>query len=386
MRPINISDKHNCSGCSACYSICPTNAIKMVQDEEGFLYPQIVKDKCVECGLCTKRCPYLSEVFPATDLEECYAAYNPREDEREISSSGGMFYAMAKKIIKEGGVVYGAAYDSQFKVYHTMVDNMSGLEKIVGSKYMQSRMEDCFTMIKQNVQEKKRVLFVGTSCQVAGLKSFLGNDYNNLICVDFICLGVPSPLVWEKYLEHKFNINEIEKINFKDKTNGWHNFSLRIKTKKRMFLQIGRQNIFFNGYFKGLYSRPSCSTCIYKGKNRVSDITISDCWGYSKIAPELDDNKGLSSIVIHSSKGNDFWHEIKDEFIHIEGEIDDVKKFNSNYCKPFTEDEDREAFWRMFNERSPQHAFRRYCRIRKDNIVKRNVRKISNRLKSILSK
>lgn len=384
MKSIKIYDKHNCSGCSACYSVCPTKAIKMKSDKEGFLYPIVDEIKCINCGLCTKICPYINEKFPKEDLEYCYAAYNKNSEVREISSSGGVFFAMAEKILEDGGIVYGAAYDDKYTVYHTSVDKVEDLIKIVGSKYMQSRMGTCFEEIKEKLKKDIKVLFVGTSCQIAGLKSYLKVEFTNLICVDFICLGVPSPLVWRKYLEQEFDISEIKRINFKDKTSGWHDFSLKIEMDKKIYIENGRKNIFFNGYFKGLYSRPSCSTCMYKVNNRVSDITISDCWGYSKIAPEIDDNRGLSSIVIHSLKGMDFWNDIKDKFVYKETDVEDVRKYNCNYCTPFSETKERASFWDVFINKSPRKAFRKFCRVKKHSKISIITRKIVNKAKKVL--
>ena len=264
-----------------------------------------------------------------------------------------------------------------------MVTTEDDLSSIVGSKYMQSRIDNVFNIIKDNLKNEKNVLFSGTTCQVAGLKAFLGMEYTNLICIDFICLGVPSPRIWDDYLHIFFDVENIEKINFKDKTNGWHSFSLRITNKqKNDFIKIGAKTYYFAGYFKGLYSRPCCSECVFKfDKNRISDITISDCWGSEHIAPELDDNKGLSSVVCHSKKGIDLFNTISNELIIKEAELKDIEFYNSGYCKPRELGTLRNRFWNDYYKKGAKFAFKKYCKPERKNIIIRGLRKIKKIIK-----
>lgn len=379
---IEITDKKKCSGCAACYNICPMKAINMEPDHEGFLYPVIDKETCINCNQCEVVCPYHNKRGEEEDLRKCYAGYNKSEQDRTLSSSGGIFILVAKEIIAQGGVVYGAAYDEDFLVYHTSAENYGDLKKLIGSKYLQSRIGESFSSIKKLLNTGRKVLFVGTSCQVAGLRGYLKKDYPNLLCIDFICLGVPSPKVWKDYLNTYFAGEEIQHVNFKNKNLGWHQFSLNIKTDKRNFCRNGRETLYFSGYFKHLYSRPCCSECIFKQGNRDSDITISDCWGYAHIAPELDDNKGLSSIECHSQKGIEMFDVVKDKLIWKEANIEDVLRYNSNYCTAVPMGENREAFWRDYDRFDKKRLFEKYCSPEKIGLL----RKAKNKIRRILKK
>lgn len=374
---IRIEDKKKCCGCTACYSVCPVDAIDMVEDNEGFLYPKVNSTKCIKCGLCEKICPYNKKETNELDLKECFVAFNKNDKERYISSSGGIFILLAKKIVEQDGIVFGSAYDDEYLAEHICVDNEKDLEKLIGSKYMQSRIGNSFSQVKKFLQMDKKVLFVGSTCQIAGLKSFLKRDYENLICVDFICLGTPSPKVWKDYLDTFFENELITAVNFKDKKYGWNNFALKISTDKKTFCCVGKQTYYFTGYYNFLYSRPSCSNCIFKGNTRASDITLSDCWGYANIAPEMTDNNGLSCIVCHSPKGKNLYNEIIKDVNWKKMSFDDLIKYNSNYNKSAPMGERRESFWDEYNVLDKKELFAKYCSPQEiptnNNIVKKIV-------------
>ena len=358
---IQIHDKLECTGCAACYNVCPVKAIEMKEDEEGFLYPNIDAQRCIGCNKCEFVCPLIHVIDRPKDLLKCYAAYNTDEKDRNISSSGGIFIALARRVLSENGIVFGAAYDDVYMAYHKAACNDEELKELVGSKYLQSRIETVYQCVMKELQKGRRVLFVGSGCQIGGLLGYLRKDYENLITVDFICLGVPSPKIWSDFLDTFFDRKNIKYINFKDKTLGWHVFSLRIDGDKR-FIKNGRSTYFFTGYFKQLFSRPSCSNCLYKRGNRISDITISDCWGYKNIAPELDDNKGLSSIICHSEKGLYLFTKIKEFLIWKETDIEDIYKYNSNYNISAPMGKERNNFWNDYHKMSKKKLFCKYCK------------------------
>lgn len=352
---IVIVDKNRCSGCTACMSVCPLRCISMHEDEEGFLYPKVDGNTCIGCSKCVKVCPYTKSEFTNKPENEefavCYAAYNTNEGIRYKSSSGGMFRAFADYIIAEGGVVFGAKFDKDFTVEHACSETQDGLVAFMGSKYMQSRMGDSFVLVKKFLDKDRKVLFTGCGCQIAGLKRYLRKDYANLFCIDLICHGVDSPRIWLDYL-HSLMPNEIIKhINFRDKITGQDNSSICINGCKTMFCEKGKNNIYFRNWQYGLFVRPSCEICPFKVDNRVSDITIADCWGFQKMAPEMYDDKGLSSVIVHTVKGMLMFEAVQSQLTYKETSLDDVKTYNSDYIRsvPFNHKK-RAAFWRDYHK------------------------------------
>lgn len=363
---IQIIDKKQCSGCTACAVICPQNCIAMQEDEEGFLYPQVDISACIQCSKCVKVCPYTNSEFtlkPTTEeLALCYAAYNRNEEIRYKSTSGGMFRAFADKIITEGGVVFGAAFDTDFAVYHTYTETLDGLTALMGSKYLQSRMGNTFTFVKQFLKEGRKVLFTGCGCQIAGLKRYLKNDDENLISVDLICHGVGSPKIWNNYLNNYFSDYNIKSINYRDKIVGWSTSSYTIAGEKgETYAERATKNPYFMSAHRHLTSRPACEICPFKNENRVSDITIADCWGFQKIAPEMNDEKGLSSVIVHSAKGKALFDAIATQLVFKEALVDDVKEYNPDYIRSQTFDyKKRAAFWKDYNNMPFKKVFEKY--------------------------
>ena len=373
---INILDKKNCSGCTSCANICPYNAIKMEPDDEGFLYPKIDTSVCINCGMCEKVCPIIDSNYPLVDYEETYVGYCNIYDKRMASSSGGIFYLLASTILDDSGVVFGAAFDENFDVHHIEVSSADDLSKIMGSKYSQSRLGNTFGLVKKELLLGKKVLFSGTTCQIAGLKKYLKREYDNLLCVDFICLGIPSPKVWSDFRNEIVGDDKINFINFKCKKYGWNNFSLQIKTSKKNYIKIGRKTPFFSAFFSGLISRPSCSKCVFKGVNRVSDITLSDAWGYQFFALELFDNNGLSNVVVHTKKGRNIFENIKKMMVYKNIPIDYVKKYNSNYCYSAKEGIKRSLFWNEYNNKTKKNIVMKKYSDKDTFILKKVLRRI----------
>lgn len=322
---INILDKADCCGCSACVEVCPKSCISFDEDLEGFRYPKVNEEVCISCGLCEKVCPMLHTGETRIPLLT-YAAKNNDLDCRFKSTSGGIFTLLAEKTISEGGVVYGAKYDESFEVVHGCVDSVESIGSVRGSKYIQSRTEDCFMLIKQQLNQNKRVLFSGTPCQVKGLKNYLRRDYENLLTVDFVCHGVNSPKVWRMYLSDivrrysmesdfpsKKSIKDMVKnVNFRSKVTGWKTSILEIEMQRKEnegysdYKYFSGQEVYMISFDRNLFIRPSCYNCKFKNGKSDSDITLGDFWGIEKIMPDFNDVKGVSLLMVNSQKGKEY--------------------------------------------------------------------------------
>lgn len=301
---MEICKRQDCCGCGVCAEICPKKCITMKLDEEGFYYPSVDAKKCVQCKLCQTVCPGNSGM-KASGSTEAYAILNEDRKIRENSSSGGAFYSLASKVLEAGGVVFGVAFTEDcHEVKHICIENIEELEKIMGSKYVQTTpTHNLYQSVREALKNDKLVLFSGTPCQVSACKRFLENEKTSkLITVDLICHGVPSPGVWKKYLEE--TAENIKKVFFRDKTEGWRRFSLSIVSNDRTILERENQNAYMKGFLNDLYSRMSCYNCKFKGLNRESDITLGDFWQVGNMLPDLDDDMGTSIVFAHSEKGN----------------------------------------------------------------------------------
>lgn len=324
---IDIKEKKNCCGCEACVQRCPKSCITMREDNEGFLYPEVDKNICIDCGLCEKVCPVINQAEERKPLA-VYAAKHKDEQIRMASSSGGAFTAIAESVIDEGGVVFGARFNQDWDVVHSYTETKEGLGAFRGSKYVQSRIGESYKEAEGFLKAGRKVLFSGTPCQIAGLKRFLRKEYDNLLTVDFICHGVPSPGVWREYLKEETArqcgeknsvlqrpIHErnalIEGISFRDKRLGWKKFSFALAlsttngsgAKNTVLLSEPlNKNIFLRGFLADLYLRPSCHACPSKSLKSGSDITVADFWGIQYVIPEIDDDKGISVVMVHTEK------------------------------------------------------------------------------------
>ncbi len=305
---IRVLDKSQCCGCEACRNICPRQCILMKDDKEGFLYPEVNLTDCIDCGLCEKVCPVL---HPAKERRPVavYAAKHCDDNIRLVSSSGGVFTFIAEKVIDEGGVVFGARFNDQWKVIHDYVETKDRLSCLRGSKYVQSRIGDTYKQALHFLQSGRKVLFTGTSCQIAGLKLFLRKEYDNLLTADVICHGVPSPKVWKKFLDEITSTNRLQvtDISFRNKQKGWRNYFLSVKSDEKELSDIPvYSGIYSHLFLADLMLRPSCYSCPAKSGESCSDITLGDFWGIENILPEFDDDKGCSVALLYNPKSKYF--------------------------------------------------------------------------------
>lgn len=357
---INITDKHKCCGCTACISVCPKGCISMSEDKEGFLYPIVDSVKCIDCGLCEKVCPVL---HPLKNEAEplVYAAINNDESIRMQSSSGGIFTLLAEYVIENGGVVFGACFDRDWNVVHDYTETKEGLARFRGSKYVQSNVGNSFSQVKAFLDSGREVLFSGTPCQVAGLKNYLRKPYPNLLTVDLVCHGVPSPEVWRKYLQetvckayrikkNKSAINlcdYISDISFRFKDKGWKKYSIKIVFRNGKFEMIPFfENLYMNAFLSDLSLRLSCYTCPTKQHNVQGDITLADFWGVNELNPDIDDDKGCGLILMHNKEKLSLLLSLDCKLVDCK--FNDVIKYNPSILCSVEKPINRKFFWKMF--------------------------------------
>lgn len=294
------AEKAQCCGCSACAVVCPKQCISMKADHEGFLYPEINHALCVQCGKCRKVCPVINQKSTYTE-PDCYVAYSKEDSVRKQSSSGGMFTELARMTLEGDGIVFGAALDQNMKVHHQSAVSPEEIRPLQGSKYVQSDMEDTYQQVKEALATGRTVYFSGTPCQVAGLYTFLGYRPSNLTTQDIICHGVPSPLVWEKYVN---TYPQVEAAEFRNKKYGWHYFSMHIQTSKKNYYKRLDEDFYLKLFLDNTILRPICYDCPLKKSGSQADITLADCWSMNQITDKVvDTDKGLSLVITNTENG-----------------------------------------------------------------------------------
>ena len=380
---IQTKKKTDCCGCSACVQACPKQCISFDEDEQGFRYPVVNQESCIDCGLCEKVCPCLnsSEQVPP---KEVYAVKNPDEKIRKESSSGGVFTMLAENVLDKGGIVFGARFNEKWEVVHDYTETKEGLIAFRGSKYVQSQIRNTYIQTKEFLNEGRIVLFSGTPCQIAGLKKFLRREYENLLTVDFICHGVPSPGVFRWYIQEKTNnfvaqnCNEksysfspilsipketvkwpesicIKNISFRDKREGWKKYSFTIDlvettvqgSQNTISLSSNVvNNTFLKGFVHDLYLRPSCHKCPSRNYKSGSDLTIADFWGQEYMFPEFDNDTGVSAVIIKTDKGEKWVCSLKFPIMEKKT-IDQVLADNPSLLQSKRQSYNSKKFWRI---------------------------------------
>ncbi len=349
----NLCDPSHCTGCTACFLICPRNAIHMEADSEGFLHPAISEELCIQCGLCEAVCPVLNPLPENNFQTLAYAAICTQEDTRMQSTSGGVFTLLARWIFDHEGVVFGAVYDEDFSVHHCGITREEELQKVRTAKYSQSVLGDTFSQVRQLLKEGKYVLFSGTPCQVSGLQAYLQKTYEHLILVDVVCHGVPSPKVWQQYVsyrrEHDAPDSNVQAINLRSKETGWPGYSVRFAYENgKVYNARNNEDPFLRGFVGNYYLRPSCYECTFKGISRTSDFTLADYWGVWDQLPKYNDGKGTSLVLLHSEKAKKILAEIKPAVRIEKVEAEKSVTENPSAVQPSKRPENRDAFWKQY--------------------------------------
>lgn len=352
-------NKGMCSGCSACKEICPVSAIVMTEDEEGFLYPKIIQEKCIDCGKCQRLCAFNRQNIEKVKLPRAIMGVKIKdENERKTSRSGGMFIAMANYIIKNSGVVYGCKLGKDLEVYHSRAITKEEIDQFKGSKYVKSNLKNIYNEVKEDLIQGNKVLFSGTACEIAGLNTTIkGIDTTNLYTCDIICHGVPSPLIYKEFINfmEETEGQKIINIDFRDKSLGWYVHKETIKFQNKKLTSDYYSRLFSSDYAL----RPSCYNCQFSNMNRVSDITIGDFWGVEKENEKFYDNNGISLVLVNTLKGQKMIENIIEKLHYIPVYSQHYMQHHLQY--PTAEPENRNVFWQDFKENGFEYIMKEYA-------------------------
>lgn len=374
---ILYENKEACCGCGACADICPGNCITMEQDSEGFSYPHINKEKCVDCGRCISVCPFKSKKDEHSVIG-CYGCYSNIDEERKRSSSGGVFSLFAKKVISDKGIVFGTAMTADCKkAVVSSAEDFDSLKKLCGSKYLQSDPEDSFLRVKNELAKGRKVLYSGTPCQINGLKNYLGKEYDNLLCLEIICHGVPSPLLWKKYVQYvEDNHNgKMTHVNFRCKEKGWANFGAEETVNGKRFFKSKDYDPFLQMFLKNYCLRPSCYACQAK-EHRTADITIGDFWGVDSIMPDMNDGKGVSLVIIRTKKGQQAFSDIQQDCKYKECDYEAAIQKNTAEKHSVPLPAQRKTFFEDLNSK----PFKKIISIYLENPIIKKLKKIYRKI------
>ena len=341
-----------CTGCSACSQVCPNHCIEMEPDQEGFLYPVLRSSNCIDCGLCEKACFVLHPKQSIKPLK-ILAAINSNSADRLKSSSGGIFPLLAKKTIENGGIVFGVRFDKDWNVVMSYTDNIDDVVFFQGSKYVQAKIGDMFMKVRSFLKEGKLVLFSGTGCQIAGLNNFLGRSFDNLLTVEVLCHGVPSPLLWKKYINDV--PGSIQSVSFREKTDSWKRFHFSITSRCGHTLKNVSvpfyENYYMRVFLENLSLRPSCYSCFAKNGSSGSDIIIGDYWTIDQVEPEMFDDKGTSVVLLNTTKAINYFPfgSVKQKETTLDKEL----SYNGGFRTVVAMPSKRKQFYKRMNSDKP---------------------------------
>lgn len=382
-----ICKKESCTGCFACFNICPKKCISMKEDKCGYIYPIINENICIKCGLCKKVCPSLESV-KFNNPQKAYAAWALDNKERESSTSGGVASVFSKIILKKNGIVFGAAINKDKRVNHIRVETLDKLKKLKGSKYVHSYIEDMYKKCEEDLKIGVDVLFIGTPCQIAGLKKYLRKEYLNLFTVDIICHGVPSQKLLQDYINKDIRNNTYDYISFRNKDG--YCFKL-YKDNKEIYSKSMKESLYLLGFMNALFLRENCYSCKYAQEERVSDVTIGDFWGLGDDV-EFNHSKkgGVSLILSNTIKGDKLINLCKEELFLEERSIKEAIKGNAQLRRPSIKHKNYSKFQREYPSKGFVRATKNGLRtdiikdkLREILIKNKHIHKIGKKLKNI---
>lgn len=365
---VDKKGKEECCGCRACEQICPVQAIRMKEDQEGFLYPSILSDVCIKCNRCEQVCPFESDYTGVDANPEVYAAINIEENVCKRSSSGGVFTAVSNWILEQQGIVVGVKFDEEFRVVHASAQSTEERNRFRGSKYVQSDTEAIYTQIEAHLKQGKLVLFTGTPCQVEALGKYMqlkNIDIRNLYTIDNICHGVASPRLWKEYIiQLKKVLREgeyLRYISMRSKKNGWRHQEMDVITNQRNISQYINQKFSWNRFFRSLFiTRPSCFRCKFTSYKRCGDLTLADYWNYENARLPLDDKNGVSLVLVNSQKGKELFEMVKKDLQVACSTKRDCWQIHLQF--PNNEPSRRKQFWSDYEKLDITSVLNRYTK------------------------
>lgn len=355
---INIDSLEKCCGCAACVNACPKQCITMLPDRKGFFYPQVDINLCIHCDLCEKVCPFINNTeYSYPILVE--AACSKSSEEVKRSSSGAICHELSRYFINNESVVYGAAWTNDLAIKHIRATNNIDLERIRCSKYLQSQIDDTFQLVKADLNNRKKVLFIGSPCQVAGLKLYLRKDYENLTTVDFVCHGVPSQTIFNRIIAdiEKHNDSIVQGVNFRSKKESWREYGIEYHLQSSKILYIRHsKSLFFRGFMSNLYLRDCCHKCPFTKNRNCSDITVADLWGVEFIRPDIDSNTGMNLVMVRSPRGRKLLEDCSFMFTRFKYNYQDALKYNPAIEFPPHPHPLSDLYWKYLTKLSIRHG------------------------------
>lgn len=373
---VKLAETTDCTGCLACADICPKSAIEVVKHDDGFDFPFINDSICVKCGRCIQVCPVNSQPDVILEPKKIYAMRTLDRQLLKNSSSGGIFGTIAKQVLMIGGIVFGCLVDENLHIKHSYITDIKDLPKLFGSKYVQSDTYGVFKLVKAFLNEGKTVLFSGTPCHVHALNNYVGKAHDKLITIDFICHGVPSPLLWNKYIEEfeKTGKTKVLDASFRDKTYGWKTFSLKlIKEDGSQYINPIPKDKYLHTFISDIAMRTCCTNCIAKNKGYSSDITLGDFWGADIYLPSVYDKMGVSIVLANTESGMKYINDIVKECVCEKIPLDIVDKVSPSRLHSSKKNIYRDYFIKDLNKRGFAFAYNRWL---KNSIISKVRRKI----------